>query len=919
LEECERILQSDAVNSKALAIAGLAAAELQMSRRALKFLRRLPLQPGNPFVYDGLILRTQLLADEGRISDAISDLRQLHSAIPDDVLVTRRLGQLLAGMGDKQQAVPVLMELVEAGHASSDELMVLAGGGSDLWSLQRIRMMRERSPHDRQLILAELKHLQIRGHHDAVLNLIDAALSQNPTDSELHWWRLQLTGVNGDENLQRISSARPTPVGLGFISTTLIETDSKMALECAVRRVELMSHDSIAHRRLAEQLQLVGIDTDAAIHQEYATLLSELAEICRRRDVFGRPQAQRVVEILRRLGRTSEAIAWCRWESRVSPGSTWPEKQLADLNQQGRTTPLPAVAPGALLARADELQSMTAEELIPLAVGAIRDRQRSTIDTGKLAAGVELRDVAGRVGLDSEFYNGTSSDRGRYMHEFTGGGVGVLDLDGDDWPDLMLSQGSDSPMAVSTDRSVPSDQLFRNVRGQSFLNVGSAAGITESDFGQGVAVGDVNLDGFDDIYVANIGTNALWINQGDGTFVRQTLPGHEPQWTISAAILDMNGDSIPDLYDVNYVIGANVFTQICEHDGQQRICSPTDFNPAPDELWLGNGDGTFRPASTEHTLDQFSGNGMGIVAGDLRLTGTWQAFVTNDEMANFFLEANDKGQLQDSAVIHGVAFGSNGESQGSMGIAAGHMNADDQLDLFITNYYGELNCLHVQSPEGFFDDATRASRLGHPGRPMLGFGTQCLDVDGDGDDDLFVANGHLDDFTHMSIPYHMQAQLFINQDDHFVELSSGSSPYLDQKTLGRAVAKLDWNRDGRTDLCVTHLDRPVALLENRSDTELRVLKIEVNLLSGFRDGTGCVLTVTPIEGDESLPTERIPLLSGDGYACSNQRVSTVAIPKFATRMRISGPDIDVVVPVSGRPVEHVSLVQGSDEFHDLQP
>ena len=919
MDACEQILQWDTDNAEALAIAGLAAGELQMSGRALDYLEQLPQQVNNPLVYDGLIHRVNLLTAVGRLSDAISGLYQLHSAVPDDVLVTRRLGQLLAGTGDVQFAVPILMELVTAGHASTDELMILASGGSDLWGLDRVRRLRERSPNDRRLLFAELRHLKIRSRHDTALQLIEVALAHDPADPELHCWRLQLTGTNSNEELEQLGNARPTPQSLSSLSKALTATNTQLALEFAIRRVELLSCDPIAHRRLAELLQAAGAEPAAAIHRERFTLLIELAELCRQRDVFGQPQAPRAVEILRHLGRFDEAVAWCRWESRVSPDSNWPAAQLAVLNLERVTSAVPVIADGARHVRNRKLTSFTAEEVMPLALSALRKANRSNIDAKSIEKSVELRDIAGQVGLDSQFYNGTSAERGRYMHEFTGGGVGVLDLDGDDWPDLLLAQGAGSPMVPSIDSSVPADELFRNIRGETFLNVGSAAGITESDFGQGVAVGDVNLDGFDDIYVANIGTNALWINQGDGTFVRQTFPEHAPQWTISAAIADINGDSFPDIYDVNYVSGTNVFTQLCEHDGQQRICSPTDFEVAADELWYGNGDGTFRAAAANVGLDQFEGRGMGIVAGDIWQTGTCQVFVTNDESANFLLAADESGRMQESAVMRGVAFGRDGQAQGSMGIAAGRANADDQLDLFITNYYGELNCLHIQSPEGFFDDVTGASRLEHPGRPMLGFGTQFFDVDADGDDDLFVANGHLDDFTHMNIPYQMRAQLFMNHEGRFEEAESGASAYVGKTTLGRAVAKLDWNRDGRIDLCVTHLDRSVALLENRSESELAVLQIEVTLVSGLRDGTGCVLTVTP-EGDhvdDPAASVRVPLLSGDGYACSNQRMVTVAIPKLTTQMRVAGPGFDVVIPVSGRPVDHVRFVEGTDTVWHL--
>ncbi len=916
LRECEVFLKSSPDHAGARAIAGLSAWQQRDFATAQTFLANLPPPTVGSFVYHGWLARSEIETSFGRIENAVADLSTVLSDFPQDALVLRRLATLSAGTGDTTRAVGLLRELVDLGHASAEELMVLAAHGDDLWSLDRVRHLREMSPDDRYLLWAEWKHLRIRQRHDAAIEVLNEALAAHPQDPDFRLAKLELTGILSAEELHGLDAASEMARFWMLLSRHFEPVAPANAIGCAVRSVEVDRFNEAAHRWLAELLRRSSRADLAELHQTRVEELQELFELCRRRDAFDSGKSRRVVALLESLGRYREAVAWCRTVLRSEPQADWASKQLTALQNrpfEDASKALPSEVVRQL--GSDVVLNADPAHVIALAIKSFENSSSSETDSQVAGAEDSIRfaDVAQEVGLDTRFYNGANAvEQGRYMHEFTGGGVGVLDVDGDTWPDLFFPQGADQPEGTGSASAKASDELHRNIRGQHFESIADVAGISDSEFGQGVAIADLNSDGFDDIYVTNVRRNVMWINQGDGTFERQELPEEVPAWTISAAVLDINGDSYADIYDVNYVAGDDVFERLCDYEGLQRVCSPTDFDASPDELWIGNGDGTFRRGTIEAGLDQFSGRGMGVIAGDILGNGSLQLLVANDESANFFLEYDAAGHFRDSAHVRGIAFGRDGTAQGSMGIAAGRLTPKHRTDLFITNYYGELNCFHEQTSQGFFIDSIGTTRLEHPGRPMLGFGTQFLDADADGDDDLFVANGHLDDFEHMRIPYRMSAQFFINDGGRFRELRGDTSPYLMIESLGRAVARLDWNRDGAMDLCVTHLDRKVALLENRSEQVGTTVMLKWTARSGHRDAVGTMIkyAAVPASGSAAGSGFSVPILAGDGYECSNERIIQLALPAGATEIHIQGAGVDFEWTVEQDASELLRIVEG---------
>jgi hypothetical protein len=460
------------------------------------------------------------------------------------------------------------------------------------------------------------------------------------------------------------------------------------------------------------------------------------------------------------------------------------------------------------------------------------------------------------------------------MYEFSGGGVAACDLDLDGWCELYFTQGCDWPPAAS--RTNHLDRLMRQTGTGRFIEVTSAARITEPGFSQGLATGDYDNDGFPDLYIANIGGNRLFRNLGDGTFEDATScqPSDPERWTTSVAVADLNGDTWPDIYAANYLEGPDLFERLCQHkDGIARMCAPFDFPGSQDQFLLNQGDGTFRDATSEAGFVVPHGKGLGVLVADFEQRGRLEVFVANDLVPNFYFsnQTAERGaapHFAERGLLNGVAFNAAGQAQGCMGIAADDLNGDQRLDLLVTNFYMEPNVLYLQESAGGFRDATQASGLVGPSLTVLGFGTQSVDADLDGRRDLLVTNGHVDDHRAYGQPYGMPAQVFRGfGDGRFAELPAATvGPFFGEQRLGRGMARLDWNRDGREDVAISHLESPAALLTNTSTNTGHALALHLRGVNGDRDAIGARVSVTTPAGRQTRQ-----ITAGDGYQANNQR------------------------------------------------
>ncbi len=503
------------------------------------------------------------------------------------------------------------------------------------------------------------------------------------------------------------------------------------------------------------------------------------------------------------------------------------------------------------------------------------------------SAGIQLTDRAMQTGLIMNYENGHTGFK--YLIETMGAGVGVIDFDNDGWPDLYCPQGGslgDGP------RLAPfPDQLFRNHGGIQFADVTTASGIREYGYSQGLAVGDMNHDGYDDIVVANVGRNTMLLNCGDGTFFDATEDSgiqNSRAMSASAAMADLDNDGDLDLYVVNYVDGLKV----CRDSRQQiTTCIPWTQDGATDELYENLGNGSFRDVTQSSQIGASRGKGLGIVVAQLDDDLQPDVFVTNDTTPNFlFHNQSDKYGLMfaELGFQAGVAVNGQGQAQAGMGIACADVDHDLRLDLYVTNFYREANTLLLQTSPGMFHDGTAAAGLREPTLPRLGFGTQAVDLDLDGWAELFVANGHIDDQLESGVEWKMAPQLFRTIDGRqWSEVSVDCGEFMLQKALGRGVATLDANRDGKPDLAVGFQDRPMALLCNETREVGHAIVVRLIGISCNRSAINAMVRWTA--GGNKRITE---IQGGNGYYCSNDRnlILSLGTATRAELLQVLWPD-----------------------------
>jgi hypothetical protein len=491
---------------------------------------------------------------------------------------------------------------------------------------------------------------------------------------------------------------------------------------------------------------------------------------------------------------------------------------------------------------------------------------------------VRFRDVASACGLAFEYFTGNTGKK--YLFETLGGGACAFDCDGDGWPDCYFSQGSRFP-PDDTGESFR-DQLFRNLQGKRFEQVTELAGLGDLNYTIGCCAADFDNDGFSDIFIANYGPNRAYRNNGDGTFaeVSSELGVDVVGMNSSLAMADLDRDGDLDLYVVNYLASIDV----CK-DRQEEVfaCHPSAFQAQQDILLENLGDGRFLDVTDGSGIEAPDGKGLGVVIADLDNDGWADIYIANDTTPNFLfrnvnsLEPSSAGRLRflECGLLAGAALSRDGKARAGMGIACADFDDNGYLDLYVTNYYLESNAFFLNQGKATFVDSVRPASIVANTTPLLGFGTQPIDADLDGRVDLFVANGHVDDYRKhdRTIPWKMPPKLYRNTGPlEFHDISSVAGGYFEGNYLGRGVTRLDWNRDNRPDLIVVNQNEPAALLENITETSSHQIVLELVGVSTNRDAVNTRLNVHT--GGRS---QTIEVIGGDGYLASNERRQIVGL------------------------------------------
>ncbi|MDA1192516.1 MAG: VCBS repeat-containing protein, partial [Candidatus Poribacteria bacterium] len=382
---------------------------------------------------------------------------------------------------------------------------------------------------------------------------------------------------------------------------------------------------------------------------------------------------------------------------------------------------------------------------------------------------------------------------GSHVIEQMGSGAALFDYDNDGWLDLFIVQ---SGILGEDGSSPPGSVLYRNMGDGRFLDVTAGAGVeNRGGCGMGVAVGDIDNDGYADLYVTNYGPNRLYRNKGDGAFEDVTDKARvgDDRWGTSAAFLDYDLDGDLDLYVVNFLDCPHVIPD-CLNDGvpaSDKPCSQPTSSGARDTLYRNNGDGTFEDVSDAAgiAVDLPEARGLGVAIGDYDNDALPDIFVANDTRRNFLFRNKGDGAFEEIGLFAGVGYSHDGVAQGSMGADFGDLNRDGWLDLFVTNFSDETNNLYLNRGGLFFEDAIHDAGIGAASWVMSGFGTKFVDLDNDSDLDLLISNGHIEEDIaerHDTLTYAQPPQVFRNRGDGtFEDVSRLSGDYFHRNYAGR--------------------------------------------------------------------------------------------------------------------------------------
>jgi enediyne biosynthesis protein E4 len=461
----------------------------------------------------------------------------------------------------------------------------------------------------------------------------------------------------------------------------------------------------------------------------------------------------------------------------------------------------------------------------------------------------------------------------RYLPETTGPGCAFLDYDNDGWMDIYLVN---SGRCDFYDPSPPlRNALYRNNRDGTFTDVTEKARVPGGGYGQGVAVGDYDGDGFPDIYVTQYGKSILYHNNGDGTFtdVTEKAGVAAPGWSSSAVWFDYDNDGKLDLFVCQFVEFSKSINKSCGpgEEGKHGYCIPRLYKSMPSWLFHNNGDGTFTDVSKSSEVASVAGKAWGVVATDLNNDGWMDLFVSNDTAPNFVFMNRGKGRFEEVGTAAGVAYSTEGRARSGMGLDSADFNQDGFMDLFVANIDMERFAIYQNNHDETFDDQAGPTGIGMATRLMSGWGLKFFDYDNDGYLDLFLANGNPDDIIesiHAQVKYQEPLMLFHNEGKKFRNVSEQSGPAFAKPLSARGMAIGDFDNDGAVDVLVTVNDGAPVLLRNAVGAQNHWLGINLIGTKSNPDAVGA--RVTYQAGD--LKQQRMKVGGGSFLSAHDPRI-----------------------------------------------
>jgi hypothetical protein len=496
--------------------------------------------------------------------------------------------------------------------------------------------------------------------------------------------------------------------------------------------------------------------------------------------------------------------------------------------------------------------------------------------------GVTFLDVTHQAGIRFVHNNGAFGKK--FLPETLGPGVAFTDYDNDGWPDIFFVNGMDWPGRTSK-RSTP--KLYHNNHDGTFTDVTHKAGLDAVEmFGMGVAVGDFDNDGYDDLFVTAYGQSHLFHNNGNGTFTDVTQKaglGGVQEFSTGAAWVDYDKDGRLDLVVANYVQWSPETDLYCTLDGKSKsYCTPESYKGTSVRLWHNRGDGTFEDVTKKAGLGDPTSKTLGIAVLDYDGDGWPDLLLSNDTQPNKLYRNNGNGTFTEKAVLAGVAFSEDGVARAGMGVDTADYDRSGHPSLLITNFANQMLSLYHNEGTGLFVDEAPQSEIGRASLLTLGFGCFFFDYDLDGWPDVFVANGHIDpdiQRVQANVKYAMPPHLFRNMGKgKFEEVTKSVGAAFASPRVARGAAYADIYNDGRLDVLMATNGGPAVLFRNEATGGAANLSLRVKLIGtkSNRDGIGSTVRVM-VSGE----TQTQMMRSGSSYLSASELVLTFGLAQHA--------------------------------------
>jgi len=490
--------------------------------------------------------------------------------------------------------------------------------------------------------------------------------------------------------------------------------------------------------------------------------------------------------------------------------------------------------------------------------------------------GFRLVDVTRSAGITFRHNNGAYG--GKFLPETLGSGCAFLDYDADGWQDILLINGMDWP---GHRRQRSTLALYRNNRNGTFTDVTKAAGLDIEMYGMGVAVGDFDNDGFPDLYITCVGQSRLFRNTGKGTFVDVTAAaglGKREAFSTSAMWVDIDRDGRLDLFVCNYVRWSPDRDVFCSLDGRQKsYCTPEAYRGETCWLFRNRGNGTFEDITATCGIFDSGSKALGVALLDDDQDGWPDIFVANDTEPNKLYRNLKNGRFREVGLAAGIALSADGKARAGMGVDVADIDNSGRPVIAVTNFEGEMVGLYRAEQAGRFRDVALASGVGQPSKNRLGFGCVFADLDLDGDVDLIVANGHIDD-TVRNIPgnvgYAQPPHLFLNDRGAFRDVAAQAGGGFEQPRVGRGLAVADIDNDGDLDILLTTNNGPAVLFRNDRQSANQSVRFKLTGTVSNRDAIGATVRITHggitqsrmVRGGSSyLSQSELPVTFGVGH------------------------------------------------------